>query len=72
MKKYIIDRFEGSYAICEDENKDFVNIERDLLPPEAKESDYLIMNEDDTFSIDIRNTEDRKQDIRRKLDSLFE
>lgn len=72
MKKYIVDRFEGNYAICEDEDKVFVNIEHRLLPPEVKEGDCLIMNDDGSFSIDIKTTEDRKQVIQSKLDSLFE
>lgn len=50
----------------------FINIESHLLPPETKEGDCLIMNEDGSFSIDMDTTEDRKKLIRRKLDSLFE
>lgn len=72
MRKYILDRFEGIYAICEDENEKFIDVERRLLPPEAKEGDCLIVNEDGRFSIDIETTEDRKQRIRSKFDSLFD
>lgn len=73
MKKYIIiDRFEGDYAVCERDDKSLINIERHNLPPDAKEGDYLIENEDGSYYVDIEATENRKQQIRRKLDSLFE
>jgi hypothetical protein len=71
MKKYIVDRFEGIYAVCENEDKSFVNIEMHKLPTNTKEGDCLIMNEDGIITIDIDTTEDRKQLIRSKLDSLF-
>lgn len=72
MNKYIIDRFEGSYAICEDEEKKFVNIERRLLPPNTKESDCIYTNDKGVFCIDYEATENNKMRIRSKLDSLFE
>lgn len=72
MKNYIVDRFEGDYAVCENEDKSFINIERHKLPKETKEGDCLVEKEDGSFYIDIEATEDRKQHIRRKLDSLFE
>jgi len=30
--RVIIDRFEGDYAVCQDENKKIINIERGRLP----------------------------------------
>ncbi|MDI9508470.1 MAG: DUF3006 domain-containing protein [Clostridiales bacterium] len=72
MKKYIVDRFEGDYAICEDENNLLINIEHSKLPPETKEGDCLIINKDGDFSIDVIATNDKRQEIRSKLDSLFE
>ncbi len=72
MKKYIIDRFEGIYAICEDEGKSFINIEKDKLPSEIKEGDCIISDEDGIYSLDIEATEERKRRIRKKLDRLFE
>lgn len=72
MKKYIIDRFEGDYAICEKEDKSFVNIKRHKLPKDAREGDFLMENDDGSFFIDIEATENRKRLIRKKLDSLFE
>ena len=72
MKKYIVDRFEGEYAVCEKEDLTLVNILRSKLPAETKEGDCLVEKDDGSFYIDIEATMDRKRQIRRKLDSLFE
>jgi len=72
MKKYIIDRFEGLFAICENEGKKFINIRIELLPPDAKEGDCLYINENGVYFIDYENTEESRRRIRSKLDSLFE
>lgn len=72
MRKYIVDRFEGDYAVCEAEDKSIINIKRHKIPKETKEGDYLVEKDDGSFYIDIEATEERKQHIRRKLDSLFE
>lgn len=72
MKRYIVDRFEDPYAICENEKGDFVNIEKELLPPETKEGDHLYIHENGTYYIDYKATEESRKRIRKKLDSLFE
>ena len=72
MKKYIIDRFEGLFAICENEEKKIINIKTELLPPETKEGDCLYINEEGEYLIDYENTEESRRRIRSKLDSLFE
>ena len=38
----VIDRFEGDFAVCEDANKNIVNIKREIVPKEAKEGDILV------------------------------
>ena len=35
-KYLIIDRFEGEFAVCENEKSEMINIERSKLPREAK------------------------------------
>jgi hypothetical protein len=72
MKKYIVDRFEGIYAICENEDKEFLNVKAELLPPETKEGDCLYINEDGEYFIDIETTKENWDRIRSKLDNLFE
>jgi len=68
--KYIIDRFEGDYAVCEDENKQMVNIERRKIPAEAREG-YVLIQQGDRFIIDIDETNRRKQKIQRLMDELW-
>lgn len=68
---YTIDRFEGAFAICEDEAGVMQEIERALLPPDAAEGD-LLRNEDGKFVIDAQATARRRAQIRKKLESLWE
>ncbi|HHY77025.1 MAG TPA: DUF3006 domain-containing protein [Clostridiales bacterium] len=68
--KYIIDRFEGEYAICQDENRKMVNIEKVRIPAEAKEG-YVLIHHGDKFIIDIDETNRRKQKIQRLMDELW-
>jgi len=67
----IIDRFEGSFAVCEDENRKTINIERAKLPKEAKEGSVLII-QGDNIEIDHIETENRKDRIKKMMDSLWE
>jgi hypothetical protein len=64
--RFIIDRFEGGFAIVELENREIVNIPRVVLPIEAKEGDSIIV------SIDEVETESRKKRIQDKFNSLFD
>ncbi|MDO4732906.1 MAG: DUF3006 domain-containing protein [Bacillota bacterium] len=41
MKQYCIDRFEGSWALCEQEDGHIISIPRAQLPAEAEEGDFL-------------------------------
>ena len=72
MEKYIVDRFVGLFAICENEEKEFINIKTELLPPETKEGDCLYINEDGEYLIDYETTNENMKRVRSKLDSLFE
>lgn len=71
MKKYIIDRFESEYAVCENiETEKMENILRTILPREAREGDILIINDDNTAVIDEEETRKRKErieELRKKL-----
>jgi len=72
MGKYVIDRFEDIYAICEQEDKTFVLILKSKLPESIKEGDCMIQNEDGTFSLDVSKRLEREQSIREKMNHLFE
>ena len=58
----IIERFEGNFAVCEDENKNIINIKKADIPKEAKEGDILVMF-NDKYVIDYAKTENRKKYI---------
>lgn len=69
--KVTIDRFEGSYAVCEKESRTMINIEKSKLPSEAKEGDILIIN-DEVIEIDISETKKRKHIIKKLMDMLWD
>ncbi len=69
MKKGIIDRFEGDYAMIEVDAK-IERIDRKLLPPSAKEGDSLIID-GTNITIDIKGTEERREQVKRLMDKLF-
>ncbi|SMB90300.1 Protein of unknown function [Desulfonispora thiosulfatigenes DSM 11270] len=69
--KVIIDRFAGNYAICENENREMIDIEKNKLPVEAKEGDVLII-ERNNISIDYEETAKRKLAAEKLLDDLWE
>ena len=69
--KLIIDRFEGNFAVCETENKTFVNIPKSELPSLINEGDVLIQNADGKYSIDRNATNKRAKNIQDKFFGLF-
>ncbi|KNY26957.1 DUF3006 domain-containing protein [Pseudobacteroides cellulosolvens] len=69
--KIIIDRFEGEYAVCETEDKKLINIDKDLVPFDAKEGDILNID-GDIITLDTETTIKRKKDIDKLVDELWE
>ncbi|MBE5961176.1 MAG: DUF3006 domain-containing protein [Lachnospiraceae bacterium] len=69
--RYWIDRFEGIYAVLEDENKKMYNIPRIELPKEAKEGDMVILTKAE-YRIDEEETRKRKDEIKERMNRLFE
>lgn len=67
----ILDRFEGRYAICEIDDNTFTQVERSLLPPDAREGDVLRLEKDGRYVIDAEETAMRRARIRSKMDLLF-
>ena len=71
MKKYIIDRFEDEYAVCEDQDtEDMIDILIEKLPEDVEEGD-VIVEENDTFYIDHEETELRRKQMAELLNSLL-
>ncbi|ARC85095.1 hypothetical protein U732_3903 [Clostridium argentinense CDC 2741] len=69
--KFIIDRFEEKFAVCENEKGIMVNIPRDTLPKEAKEGDVLIIEEENIY-IDVEETEKLRKEIEELVKDLWE
>jgi hypothetical protein len=68
--KVTIDRFENGFAVCENENKDTINIKRDKLPSDAHEGDILIID-GDKISIDKPATAAQKTEIENLMKELW-
>lgn len=73
--KFIIDRFEGKYAICElytnDPYEGYVrDIELSRIPAEAREGDILIV-EHDIITIDEEETARREVEMKKLTDDLW-
>ncbi len=71
MKKFIIDRFEGSYALCEDEGKIMTKVPKYKLPLDCKEGDSLIQDSDGMYYIDNNDTKANESRLREKKNRLF-
>ncbi len=68
---YIIDRFEGEFAICEDETGAMHNIKKALLPASAAAGDCL-EEINGAYVLDPQETARRREAIRGKLEALWE
>ncbi|MGI6190193.1 MAG: DUF3006 domain-containing protein [Clostridiales bacterium] len=69
--RVIIDRFEGDYAVCQDENKKIINIERGRLPHDACEGCVLLIH-NDRIEVDYVETEKRKEKIKKLMDLIWD
>lgn len=67
----IIDRFEEEYAVCEDENKKILNINKSKIPKQAKEGDIIIYR-NGTYILDKEKTLNRKKYIEELTKDLWE
>lgn len=68
--RFIIDRFEGDYAICQGEEGDMEEIERTKIPSDSKEGDVLIL-EGDKFFIDKEETSRLKENIDKLMEEVW-
>ena len=69
--KIIIDRFEADVAVCEKEDKSFIDIPLGELPEEVKEGDILV-EKDGKFLVDRQATEERKRNIDELMKDMWE
>ena len=71
MKQWIIDRFEGEYAVCEGEGEESLLIERAKLPKGAEAGSVLRVMKNGSLLLDIDETRRRREKIREKLRQLL-
>jgi len=68
--KVIIDRFEGNYAVCEKEDGNMINIEKDKIGQEAKQGDVLVITENEII-IDETASQNRREEIEKLTKNLW-
>ena len=70
-QEYIVDRFEGDYAILETENSTLINVNKNDIIGEVKEGDILV-KKDSIYYIDKEKTDTRKIEINDIMKGLWE
>jgi hypothetical protein len=65
----IVDRIIESFAVCEDERNNQIELSLDLLPEGVREGDALVLREG-SYHIDGGETERRRGLVRAKLERL--
>ncbi|KUO72346.1 MAG: hypothetical protein APF81_21840 [Desulfosporosinus sp. BRH_c37] len=64
---FIVDRFEGDWAVIEHERITF-NFPHSLLPPDVKEGDVITIN----ILVDQTTTKERRQKAEEMMKGLFD
>lgn len=67
----IVERIEGSFAVCETPEKTFINIELAKLPPQVKAGNCLVPNGEGGYVIDYAEEERRRKKVRDLTAKLF-
>lgn len=65
---FIIDRFEGDWAIIETETRDTFNLPRSVLPSGIKEGDVISLQ----VGIDVARTKTRAEESKPRLGNFFD
>lgn len=66
-----IDRFEGLYAVCVDDDGHIVNVQRSKIKGEAVEGD-VIQEKNGFYAVLKNETQIRKEEIKKLQDELFQ
>jgi hypothetical protein len=70
MNSFVLDRFEGGFAVLEDENGELHNFPRENFPEHSREGDIFTL-ENGLFKLDSENTQKKHEQNRSLLDDLF-
>lgn len=65
IMNWIIDRFEGDFALVEIDDDSIIKLPKKALPKGAKEGDVI------SIKINKEETKNRKENIGKLMDSLF-
>lgn len=71
MKRAIIDRFEGEWAVCELEDESFTHIKIDRLPEDAREGDTIVISEG-SIELDREATHERRVYMDKLMEDMWE
>lgn len=71
MRILVIDRFEGTYAICEDKDQKFFAIDTSELPAGAAEGSVLEIDEEGSIRVNEEKTAARRSKIKKLQDALW-
>ena len=71
MAYVIIDRFEGGFVVCEQEDGSRLDLFHDVIPAAAREGDVLRLAEDGNWHLDPESTRARRERVQAKLNNLF-
>lgn len=63
--KFVIDRFEGDFAVVELQDGSIAQIPRVVIPSNAKEGDIILL------IVEVDETANKKASIEREMESLF-
>jgi hypothetical protein len=66
----VVDRFEGSFAVCEQEDGSMIDVDMKVLPEGTREGDVLKFDSG-VYAVHAGATTDRTQKIRRLMDKLW-
>ncbi|MBQ3552666.1 MAG: DUF3006 domain-containing protein [Clostridia bacterium] len=69
MTYFVLDRFEGEFALCEDEDGNMKRIGKSALPQNIKEGDVLRFD-GCSYVFDAERTKERQERIRKLLSRL--
>ena len=71
MRILVIDRFEGTYAICEDKDQKFFAIETNELPAGATEGTVLEIDDEGVIRVNEEKTAARRSEVKKLQDKLW-
>lgn len=72
MRKLSIERFEGVYAYCEDDDRKMYAIEKTELPAGVKAGDVISISDGGVISLDEQETAVRKARISKLHQKLWD